>query len=264
MASSTSRLRWSRPDQFLNSWTNADADQPVEFSQDNDNIVHLRGVLSGGTSGTAAFYLPEYMRPRRDTVRLLATSAAHGTTGYVEITTAGAVTLYDPNIVPHNSKPSLVTEYACYYNAVGGNYGLQAGNGVYANLPGGWQTLDTPSITGYTRQYRWTFQYYYNPNAATTASTLSLRLTDAGGSSTVITNNPTPVATTADKEVQGGWATDTFIDGNNGAACYLEAKGDWTTAVGNMWVRHVRIDMRYVTTTTQAFYLDGLNFHPAI
>lgn len=257
MASSTSRLRWSRPDQFLNSWTNADADQPVEFAQDSDNIVHLRGILSGGTSGTAAFYLPEYMRPRRDTVYL--PSLFSDGSSYITVATTGAVTPYNLNLRPHYTVPKIAAYWPAFH--LNANAGHAAGNGAYATMPSGWALFDNPSITGYNREYRATVQYQYAPAGGTTDSNLTIRTSGAGSTWFYIPSGAKNV--TADYTQQTSWATDTTVDGWVGTSRYLEAMGNWSTAVGNYYIRYFLIHVRYATTTSY-FYLDGLNFHPAI
>jgi hypothetical protein len=47
-----------------NGWVHSSATPPVGYAKDSEGIVHLRGGIAGGSSGTVAFVLPRALRPR--------------------------------------------------------------------------------------------------------------------------------------------------------------------------------------------------------
>lgn len=79
---------------YLNSWTNLGSRLP-QYSISEDGIVHLRGLISGGTttSGTAMYNLPAHLRPP-ESIGFACASSSAGTTPIVEIDAAGDMKLY--------------------------------------------------------------------------------------------------------------------------------------------------------------------------
>lgn len=222
----------------------------------------LRGVLSGGTSGTAAFYLPEGLRPRRDTVRLPV--ALTDRYGYIEIATTGAVTPYTVNLQPGYTLGHVAALWGESYPGDGTYYGWPAGNGAWVAKPAGWAVLSAPAVTGYTREYRISAHYTYLPAGGTTDSNISIRVQDASTAGPSIgPYTPSPIGSNGEYDKVGSWASNTFLDGKDGTGIYPAAIGNWTTATGNYYIEYVRLDVRYVPSTSY-FYLDGLNFHTAI
>ena len=74
----------------VNSWTlYASGYAPAGYAKDNNNVVHLRGGISGGSSGSTAFTLPVGYRPNH--YLFLPIYTVSGSVGSVEITPAGAV-----------------------------------------------------------------------------------------------------------------------------------------------------------------------------
>lgn len=79
---------WQTPT-FVNSWTQYNSTSfPVRYFKDPFGIVHLKGLINGGTMNTTAFTLPVGYRP--DTIRHSAQATSGGTT-QVQISTTGAV-----------------------------------------------------------------------------------------------------------------------------------------------------------------------------
>ena len=80
--------------ELLNGWTdyNADTYEPCGYFKDSCGVVHLSGMVAGGTTtaGTGLFTLPEGYRPSKVEIFLCVTS---GGTGSIRINTDGAVIL---------------------------------------------------------------------------------------------------------------------------------------------------------------------------
>lgn len=70
-------LKWTTPT-LLNSWTARGGD-PAGYLKDPMGFVHLRGRLTGGGSGTAAFVLPVGYRPGNNDDLYAAAAYAGGT-----------------------------------------------------------------------------------------------------------------------------------------------------------------------------------------
>jgi len=76
---------------FSNSWTTVAGTRTPSYFKDDSGLVSLSGVIGGGTMNTAVFTLPSGYRPP-STIRCPV--AVSGVFGYVDITSAGVVTLY--------------------------------------------------------------------------------------------------------------------------------------------------------------------------
>ena len=75
-----------------NGWHNfADGYAPAGYAKDSLGVVHLRGGISGGTSGVPAFLLPSGMRPTHHLDITVFTNAGTAV-GYISVSTAGQVT----------------------------------------------------------------------------------------------------------------------------------------------------------------------------
>jgi len=70
--------------QFQNSWVAQEAYPPVAFYKDHEGIVHLRGVISGGT-GVFAFRLPPGYRPASGKSISLAVQCSGGSCGAASV-----------------------------------------------------------------------------------------------------------------------------------------------------------------------------------
>jgi hypothetical protein len=91
----TKVIGWLAPT-FQNSWANVGAGtQTVEYCKDQNGVVHIKGELVGGASGTVAFTLPAGYRPLAQ-LRVYS-SRANTASGEVpmavQIDTTGAVTI---------------------------------------------------------------------------------------------------------------------------------------------------------------------------
>ena len=91
LAKLESRLSWNAVT-FTNSWANVSG-RNAKYSKDVWNNVSLVGRIDTGTSGTAAFTLPEGFRPNED-MEFICAGEAGGSpaVAYVTITSSGVVT----------------------------------------------------------------------------------------------------------------------------------------------------------------------------
>jgi hypothetical protein len=81
---------------LLNSWANfSETLSSAQFYKDNFGVVHIKGVVKFGASGTTIFTLPTGYRPSQTRVISGYVSTTTGDViGAVEITNAGVVKLY--------------------------------------------------------------------------------------------------------------------------------------------------------------------------
>jgi hypothetical protein len=82
---------------FQNSWANTGGGlAPAGFYKDKFNIVHLRGVIDTGTTGTVAFTLPVGYRPEYDHYQVQVNNnggpGPGGASCYVTVASTGTVT----------------------------------------------------------------------------------------------------------------------------------------------------------------------------
>jgi hypothetical protein len=84
-----------------NSWANSAGWQPAAYFKDTNGIVHLRGGITGGTTGTTAFFLGVGFRPAVQSLHPIfgqtVGGAAYQAGAFVTISAAGAVNI---NVVP--------------------------------------------------------------------------------------------------------------------------------------------------------------------
>lgn len=77
--------------EFLNGWVNVlDGYPPAAFHKTEDGKVWLRGAITGGALGTAAFTLPEWARPEYPERFFVATDLA-GVGAAIQVLTSGDV-----------------------------------------------------------------------------------------------------------------------------------------------------------------------------
>lgn len=99
----TGRATGWRPVSFLGGWGNFGSPwQTAQYRRDHDGRVWLRGVISGGTVGSAAFRLPEGFRPPADFVTA-AISSGSNPPGLCRLQINA-----DGTVVPQNAVPSFV------------------------------------------------------------------------------------------------------------------------------------------------------------
>ena len=91
---STLKQQDKQTPELLNGWTdyNADTYEPCGYFKDSCGVVHLSGMVAGGTTtaGTGLFTLPVGYRPSKVEIFLCITS---GGTGSIRVNTDGAVVL---------------------------------------------------------------------------------------------------------------------------------------------------------------------------
>ena len=76
---------------FENSWANAGGSYPdASYYKDPFNVVHIKGTINTGSSGTTAFTLPEGYRPPEQML-FLGVGAAAAAGNYITVNTSGAV-----------------------------------------------------------------------------------------------------------------------------------------------------------------------------
>lgn len=87
--------QWIAPT-LINSWVDYGGTYDTAgYFKDKFNVVHLKGAIKTGTSGTTAFTLPEGYRPSAG--KAIATVAAGGTFGFIDIDSAGNVVVTGTN-----------------------------------------------------------------------------------------------------------------------------------------------------------------------
>lgn len=81
---------------FKNGWANSSSvDGPAGYAKDSLGVVHLRGLIRHGSSGTTAFVLPKSLRPKHDLYLLV--YLAGGNFGPLEIHPNGSVIPFGEN-----------------------------------------------------------------------------------------------------------------------------------------------------------------------
>lgn len=84
-------LTWTAPT-LLNSWVNYGAGTaPAGYCKDALGILHIRGYVKSGASGTVVFVLPEGYRPSAVDTHLILTS---GVSGWLNVEPDGEVKVY--------------------------------------------------------------------------------------------------------------------------------------------------------------------------
>ena len=85
-------INQARPLTYINGWSNYGSPYPVgSYWRDEQNVVHLSGLITGGSSGTIAFSLPVEYRPPTGTLQF--STVANGVFGQIAINISGEVTI---------------------------------------------------------------------------------------------------------------------------------------------------------------------------
>lgn len=85
---------WVSPT-LLNSWANAGGSlATVQYSQDPDGMVNLKGSATGGLTATVMFVLPDGLRP---TATRVFVALSNNALAFVTIDQSGNVTLFGSN-----------------------------------------------------------------------------------------------------------------------------------------------------------------------
>lgn len=104
-----------------------------------------------------------------------------------------------------------------------------------------------PARAGFTRQYRWVFQYYHKTAVGETAASFTIRsFYDPGTQWTVQIDSPT---VTYDWASATPWAASAVLDAYaspSGVWTYLEGRSDWAGAIGSISIREIILEGRYV------------------
>lgn len=88
---------WTTPEEMTNSWADlGGVYTTAAYRKDGAGLVHLKGVIAGGTVGQAAFTLPEGYRPLE---RFTFVALSTGATGRVGVSPEG-------NVVPESPSTS--------------------------------------------------------------------------------------------------------------------------------------------------------------
>lgn len=95
---------WQAPT-FTNGWSNYGSGfQALQYTRDNSGLVHIRGVVTGGASGTSIFTLPVGYRPVSD----VAIPVASATYSYIRVNPLGQV-VYNGGAAPVGINAMFVT-----------------------------------------------------------------------------------------------------------------------------------------------------------